>query len=211
MKLFRSSTGRDLKAHRDAAFNAIKGMDLHCVRMEDFHGPAIKIEDYDDKRVAECELFVIILGILHGTCPEHSEKSYTELEYEKAVELNRPIFLFLAPEDFLFPANLIESDDKREKQRKFRERAAKGVIRDAFNSPEDLAARIVQAISNWRHVPRKSGVFLPVPPQPYFAHPYPLQENFTGRTGKRSEEHTSELQSHLNLVCRLLLEKKKIN
>src|SRR5260370_32413343 len=27
---------------------------------------------------------------------------------------------------------------------------------------------------------------------------------------RRSEEHTSELQSHLNLVCRLLLEKKKI-
>src|SRR5260370_32527471 len=27
----------------------------------------------------------------------------------------------------------------------------------------------------------------------------------------RSEEHTSELQSHLNLVCRLLLEKKKLN
>src|SRR5260370_6134355 len=26
---------------------------------------------------------------------------------------------------------------------------------------------------------------------------------------ERSEEHTSELQSHLNLVCRLLLEKKK--
>src|SRR5260370_32513130 len=26
--------------------------------------------------------------------------------------------------------------------------------------------------------------------------------------GPRSEEHTSELQSHLNLVCRLLLEKK---
>src|SRR2546422_7616588 len=27
----------------------------------------------------------------------------------------------------------------------------------------------------------------------------------------RSEEHTSELQSRLHLVCRLLLEKKKIN
>src|SRR5690242_21462201 len=26
--------------------------------------------------------------------------------------------------------------------------------------------------------------------------------------GQRSEEHTSELQSHVNLVCRLLLEKK---
>src|SRR5438132_4440807 len=28
---------------------------------------------------------------------------------------------------------------------------------------------------------------------------------------KRSEEHTSELQSHSDLVCRLLLEKKKKN
>src|SRR5260221_7768650 len=29
------------------------------------------------------------------------------------------------------------------------------------------------------------------------------------RDGERSEEHTSELQSHSDLVCRLLLEKKK--
>src|SRR5260370_18577220 len=34
-------------------------------------------------------------------------------------------------------------------------------------------------------------------------HPFAL------RLLQRSEEHTSELQSHLNLVCRLLLEKKK--
>src|SRR2546427_3281660 len=30
-----------------------------------------------------------------------------------------------------------------------------------------------------------------------------------GEVGRRSEEHTSELQSQSNLVCRLLLEKKK--
>src|SRR5207237_1594666 len=34
---------------------------------------------------------------------------------------------------------------------------------------------------------------------------YPRYADFRDR----SEEHTSELQSHLNLVCRLLLEKKK--
>src|SRR5687768_18579351 len=32
-----------------------------------------------------------------------------------------------------------------------------------------------------------------------------------GFSGNRSEEHTSELQSRLHLVCRLLLEKKKKN
>src|SRR5690242_21088766 len=31
----------------------------------------------------------------------------------------------------------------------------------------------------------------------------------THQMTNRSEEHTSELQSHVNLVCRLLLEKKK--
>src|SRR6201986_5301855 len=31
----------------------------------------------------------------------------------------------------------------------------------------------------------------------------------SARARRRSEEHTSELQSHLNLVCRLLLEKKR--
>src|SRR5438034_6625636 len=33
----------------------------------------------------------------------------------------------------------------------------------------------------------------------------------SGRPGPRSEEHTSELQSHSDLVCRLLLEKKKMS
>src|SRR3989449_6461994 len=36
----------------------------------------------------------------------------------------------------------------------------------------------------------------------------PMREELT-RIGFRSEEHTSELQSRLHLVCRLLLEKKK--
>src|SRR2546427_5121604 len=37
----------------------------------------------------------------------------------------------------------------------------------------------------------------------------PPSEKFAGVTNSRSEEHTSELQSQSNLVCRLLLEKKK--
>src|SRR2546422_3773805 len=37
-----------------------------------------------------------------------------------------------------------------------------------------------------------------------------LTQFLAGVAGDRSEEHTSELQSRLHLVCRLLLEKKKI-
>src|SRR2546430_6053499 len=40
-------------------------------------------------------------------------------------------------------------------------------------------------------------------------YPYTLSSVTQGAGRQRSEEHTSELQSQSNLVCRLLLEKKK--
>src|SRR6266511_4220129 len=42
-----------------------------------------------------------------------------------------------------------------------------------------------------------------------FPHRIPTTPLHPVATGTRSEEHTSELQSRENLVCRLLLEKKK--
>src|SRR2546428_3395196 len=38
-----------------------------------------------------------------------------------------------------------------------------------------------------------------------------VHRDWRRRPGRRSEEHTSELQSRSHLVCRLLLEKKKRN
>src|SRR5256885_6821794 len=54
-------------------------------------------------------------------------------------------------------------------------------------------------------------------PEPTAAGAWPAPVAATGparsrlRWARRSEEHTSELQSPCNLVCRLLLEKKKTN
>src|SRR2546429_4376865 len=44
---------------------------------------------------------------------------------------------------------------------------------------------------------------------PVFVTLIPCVDVRVGRRRDRSEEHTSELQSRLHLVCRLLLEKKK--
>src|SRR5688572_33005074 len=44
---------------------------------------------------------------------------------------------------------------------------------------------------------------------PSLAASFPIALVPAGRAASRSEEHTSELQSQSNLVCRLLLEKKK--
>src|SRR5437868_9911583 len=52
---------------------------------------------------------------------------------------------------------------------------------------------------------------IPVPPSGNRRSTWRLLSPSRGRlAGLRSEEHTSELQSRFDLVCRLLLEKKKI-
>src|SRR5687768_18153482 len=52
-------------------------------------------------------------------------------------------------------------------------------------------------------------------PRPAVSRGLPARSRRSSRAGRhartRSEEHTSELQSRLHLVCRLLLEKKKKN
>src|SRR5260370_23386494 len=57
--------------------------------------------------------------------------------------------------------------------------------------------------------PRRRQVFLPNRSVETDASFLPYSTATRSKTQCRSEEHTSELQSHLNLVCRLLLEKKK--
>src|SRR2546429_134263 len=67
-----------------------------------------------------------------------------------------------------------------------------------------VAARITQAIDETQLVRLKGNVHP-------LARPEFDQGLVSDATTMRSEEHTSELQSRLHLVCRLLLEKKKQN
>jgi len=193
---FLSSTAKDLAEYRDAAYKAIEGLDdWHCVRMEDFGARDAMADEFCQEKVAECDVFVGIVGHCYGSSPKGSEKSYTEQEYEAAIATDRPRLMFLAPEDFKLPVTLIEPDERRTKQRAFRDRVNAERIRDTFTSPEDLAGRVRQAIYNWvqeqatveeRPSARPEGV-LPLPPQPCFAHPYALQRNFTGRARERRD------------------------
>src|SRR5205814_7372744 len=78
----------------------------------------------------------------------------------------------------------------------------------ALGDPHHHAVRLVN------HVPRRRGReraqrFPTAPADAGSARD--VDDDMAGAVGKRSEEHTSELQSLRHLVCRLLLEKKKKN
>jgi tetratricopeptide (TPR) repeat protein len=193
--VFLSSTANDLTAYRKAAGDAVNKLDgYQCIRMEDFGARNAMADDFCQAKAKECDVFVGILGHCYGSSPKGSDKSYTEQEYDAAIATGKPRLMFLAPEDFPLPAHLVEPDERRKKQRAFRGRVNTEQIRDTFSTPDDLTWRVVQAVHNWeqqqaavdqRPAPARAEGIIPLPPQPYFARPYPLQQNFTGRAAWR--------------------------
>src|SRR3989449_7119045 len=85
---------------------------------------------------------------------------------------------------------------------------------------EEVAARTIEHSGRVAGVERYAAVVLVGPPDDELRRRLPERADdrreitlraIRSNQAMRSEEHTSELQSRLHLVCRLLLEKKKIN
>lgn len=149
--VFLSSVARGLEPYREAVFRAINGLDgYHCVRMEDFGARTTDPAGFCESRVAECDIFIGLVGHGYGSSPRDSDKSYTEAEYDAAVACKKPCLMFQTPEEFPVPANLIENDETRQKQEMFRRRIRQKETLEFFENDKELAAKVVQAIHNER-------------------------------------------------------------
>jgi formylglycine-generating enzyme required for sulfatase activity/energy-coupling factor transporter ATP-binding protein EcfA2 len=145
--VFLSSTARDLGPYRDAVYKAISGLDgFHCVRMEDFGARDWAADDFCRTKVAECDVFVGLIGHLYGSSPPGSKTSYTEREYEAAEKKGLPLLLFLASEDLPIPPTLREKDVLWKRQQRFRTRVGKDRVVAFFNVPDALATKVITAL-----------------------------------------------------------------
>src|SRR5215475_10867960 len=105
--VFLSSTAKDLQPWRDAVAEAIGKMARHYViRMEDFGAVDAAPADLCRRKVAESDVFVGLVGHFNGSCPEGSDLSYTQIEYEEAKKRKKPPLMFMADGDFPIPARL---------------------------------------------------------------------------------------------------------
>ncbi|HVT19133.1 MAG TPA: DUF4062 domain-containing protein [Thermoanaerobaculia bacterium] len=148
--VFLSSTSVDLAPYRDAVHRAVSDLDgFHCIWMEGFGARDAAPLDLITQKVRECDLFVGILGWLHGSCPSGNQLSFTEIEYDAAVAYGRPRLVFVTPESFPMQGNLRENDQKWQRQRDFRERVSRERVRATFFAPDSLASEVIKAIRNW--------------------------------------------------------------
>src|SRR5205085_11609676 len=84
-----------------------------------------------------------------------------------------------------------------------------GPHRDLHSFPTRRSSDLARRTPRARRARRRSAPRRDSPPAAADATAADRRLTRPGRASRRSEEHTSELQSQSNLVCRLLLEKKK--
>src|SRR5215470_387861 len=95
--IFLSSTTQDLPMYRQIVYDSIEGLEgYHCIRMENFGARDASAKDFVTRKVEECDLFLGILGYFYGSSPENENTSYTEQEYNIAVAMGKPRFMFVS-------------------------------------------------------------------------------------------------------------------
>jgi hypothetical protein len=151
--VFVSSVAVGLEPYRDAVHEAINCLDGYkSIRMEDFGAKNDAPLSVCLAKLYECEIFVGIVGHRYGSIAPETGKSFSETEYDEAMASCKTILMFLAPEEFPVPANLIESDELRKRQAAFRARVKQEHGLSFFDQDEEgkLAALVVEAIHNRR-------------------------------------------------------------
>ncbi|HEU0076782.1 MAG TPA: tetratricopeptide repeat protein, partial [Longimicrobiaceae bacterium] len=151
IRIFLSSTFRDLASYRAKVVDTVHGLDyFRCEYMEVFGARNRTVEEFCRERIAQCDVFVGILGHVYGTCPSGSDRSYTEIEYEAAIETGIARLMFLASADASPSDPVSEPAEIEERQRAFRRRVSEGDrVCAVFRSPDDLARLVVQALHHW--------------------------------------------------------------
>lgn len=186
-----SSTARDLPEHREqtrlgchrAGFASDQMMENLTAVDDDAVGVSLKM-------VEEADIYVGIFAHRYGYVPKGSTISITEMEYNKAVELEKPRLIFFAHKDHHFTADDFEIGEGGVKLKAFKETVGAERVAAFFKSPEDLRGHVGEALGALRkrlegdepndpktvaqHLHRRSSI--PTPPTADIVHPYTLSE-----------------------------------
>jgi hypothetical protein len=154
-----SSTFRDLEKHRDVVLGAMPSYGMLPAAMEfDAALPAEDLISASLKKVEQSDAYVGIIGYRYGQMPVCTKRnpqkfSLTELEFRHAVELKKPICMFLMSEKHPVPAGDIQKESgTKTKLKAFRKLASKDRIYAEFDSVDDLRAKAGLSLHKLQHL-----------------------------------------------------------
>lgn len=167
LKVYLSSTLTDLGEYRKAVTRMLQRLGFECIKLEDFgvFDSVILESSYD--AIAYSDIFVLLLAHRYGYIPPQETKSILELEYERALNLKKPVFAFVIRDDAPWPVDKIDFDQGHlEALRAFKSRLREHHLVSYFGSPDELAQQIAIVTSQYSHKIGAIPLELPSPETP---------------------------------------------
>jgi tetratricopeptide (TPR) repeat protein len=147
-RFFISAVTRELGSIRKLVKKALEDNDNHAVEQDNFPPDYRDLIDKLRERIASCDAVIHIAGHCYGAepnqrPPDAARRSYTQLEYEIAVELGKPVYVFLTGDNFPTDPHDSEPPEFPELQQAHRQRlTSTGKDYNPTTSAEQLDQKI---------------------------------------------------------------------
>jgi hypothetical protein len=146
-QIFVSSTFADLQDERQAVMQALLSLDHFPAGMELFPASDEDAWTLIKGVIDDSDYYVLVIGGRYGSTNE-AGISYTESEFEYAAENGIPILAFVHQSPGQIPSGKTDQNDAlRARLTTFRTRVETKHHAKYWSNPDDLKAKVIQAIS----------------------------------------------------------------
>jgi hypothetical protein len=165
MRIFVSSTYRDLVAHREMVNQVLARMKLEFAAMEYFGSRGDEALPICKQEIGECDLFVGIYAWRYGWQPDETGPSITEAEFNEARARGKTCLCYVVDDDHPWRPSMIDppDSDAGRSLAVFKARIAR-LVRSTFTTPENLASQVAADLG--REVSRLGVEAAPTRPMP---------------------------------------------
>ncbi|MDT5060746.1 MAG: hypothetical protein QOH63_1205 [Acidobacteriota bacterium] len=190
-KVIISSTARDLPEYRDTAIHVCHRLSMIPLAMEEFGPDTRQAAELCRQKVDEADVFLAIIAHRYGDRPDGSDISYTEIEYNHAIESGKPVLIFMVDDNEPWLPKMMDQGEAREKLEAFKAKLRRKHVVRPFKTVGQFKEDLFLYLPEWREKRSPAEVLhniseIPASPEPYIAHPYTLLQSH-GLIGRQDE------------------------
>lgn len=155
--VFISSTYLDLKEERKKVWDTLEKFDVAVKGMEQFGARKSNPLETCLTEVEQSDIYVGIIGMRYGSEESNSGKSYSQLEYEKAINQNKEILIYIIDEENSTVKPSLIQYDKIHKLNNFKTILKERHTIDTFSNAQDLISKLQRRFTEYL-TPKKESV-----------------------------------------------------
>lgn len=145
-QIFVSSTYADLSEERGRVIGTIFKFDCIPAGLQSFPAMDVDLFEYIKREIDESDYFLLIIGGRYGSVDKQGV-SWTEREYNYAVQKGIPVLAFDQADYLQLPANKTDQDGiKREKLIAFKKKVSRGRLIKTWTNADDLELAVANSL-----------------------------------------------------------------